>query len=203
MLIRVKTFKCDIKEMRAVDDAKIVDMYLSRNEEAIARTAEKYGKRLRMLSFGIVKDIGAAEECENDVYNQAWISIPPNEPKEYFYAYLAKIARNISLNYCRERKRLKRSADICELSAEMEECIPAPDDCECQLDKTVLAEAINGFLASISIEKRNVFLRRYWYLDSVADISERYALSQSKVKTMLHRSRSELREYLEKEGFAL
>lgn len=94
---------------------------------------------------------------------------------------MAKIIRNISLNCCRNRNRLKRSGYICELSAEMEQCIPDPNDCECEIDNRVLEKAINDFLQTISIEKRNIFLRRYWYLDSIIDISKRYRVSQSKV----------------------
>ncbi len=183
-----------------MDDSKIVDLYLMRNETAISLTAEKFGKRLYSLSYGIVKDHQTAEECVNDSYMQAWNSIPPHEPRSYLYAFLARIARHISLNCCRDRSRLKRSAFICELSAEMEQCIAAPDDVECRMSDTALRKAINGFLASLDEEKRNIFVRRYWYLDSIADISKRFAFSESKVKTTLFRCRERLREHLEKEG---
>jgi RNA polymerase sigma-70 factor (ECF subfamily) len=85
----------------------------------------------------------------------------------------------------------------------MEECIPSPDDNECRIDDMALSEAINGFLGTLSDEKRNIFLRRYWYLDSIADISKRFNLSESKVKTTLFRCRNQLREYLIKEGYTL
>lgn len=107
------------------------------------------------------------------------------------------------MNCCRDRNRLKRNAYICELSAEMEQCIPVPDDCECQVDDMILKEIINSFLLSLNTEKRNIFLRRYCYLDSIADISKRLGLTESKVKTTLFRSRNQLREYLEKEGYTL
>lgn len=186
-----------------MEDDKIVELYLRRDETAIRWTAEKFGARLRSLAYGIVDDRQTAEECENDTYMEAWNLIPPHEPKSYLYAFLARITRSISLNRCRERSRLKRSAFICELSAEMEQCIPAPDDVMCRMDDIALREAINGFLGTLGEEKRNVFLRRYWYLDSIAAISKRFAMSESKVKTMLFRSRSRLRDYLEKEGYTL
>lgn len=186
-----------------MDDGKIVELFLLRDESAIKYTSDKYGKRLRSLSQRIVKDLQTAEECENDTYVETWNSIPPNEPKDYLYPFLARIVRHISLNFCRDRSRLKRSAYICELSAEMEQCIPVPDDCQCRIDNMVLKEAINGFLASLNMEKRNIFLRRYWYLDSIADISKRFDLSESKVKTTLFRSRNQLRKHLEKEGYIL
>lgn len=186
-----------------MDDVKIVDLYLTRNEDAIVYTSEKYGGRLRSLAFGIVGDLPTAEECENDTYMESWESIPPHEPREYLYAFLACITRHISLNRCKERKSLKRNALICELSAEMEECIPSPSDIDSHIEDMELKEAINGFLATLSEKKRNVFLRRYWYLDSVAAISKRYFLSQSNVKAILFRCRNDFREYLEKEGYTL
>ncbi|MDC7286310.1 RNA polymerase sigma factor [Blautia schinkii] len=189
--------------MKALDDSKIVELYLCRDEAAIKQTSEKFGSRLRSLAYGIVNDQQTAEECENDTYMNAWNSIPPHEPRSYLYAFLARITRHIALNCCRERHRLKRSAFICELSAEMEQCIPSPDDIECRIDDMVLKETINRFLSTLSEEKRNIFIRRYWYLDSIADISKRFALSQSKVKTMLFRIRNELRKHLEKEGYTL
>lgn len=186
-----------------MDDNKIIDLYLHRDETAIKQTSEKFGDRLRSLAYGIVKDHQTAEECENDTYLKAWNSIPPHEPREYLYAFLARITRHISLDCCRKRSRLKRSAYISELSAEMEQCIPAPDDMECRIDDIVLGQAINKFLGTLSEEKRNVFIRRYWYLDSISDIARRFSLSESKVKTMLFRSRNRLRDYLEKEGYIL
>ena len=186
-----------------MDDNQIVELYLQRDETAIKHSAIKYGIRLRTIANRIVKDQQTAEECENDTYLEAWNTIPPHEPGNYLFAFLARITRHLSLNCCRDRSRLKRSAFICELSEEMEQCIPAPDDTECRIDEIVLNEAINDFLGNLSEEKRNVFLRRYWYLDSIADISKRFALSESKVTSMLFRCRKQLRENLIKEGYTL
>jgi len=189
--------------MISLDDKQIVALYLARDEDAIRQTSEKYGGQVRNLSLGIVRDVQTAQECENDTYFRAWNAIPPHEPRDYLFAFLARIARQISLNRCRDRERLKRSAFVCQLSLEMEECIPAPDDVECRMDEAALKEAINGFLGSLGEETRNVFLCRYWYLDSIKDISRRFRCSESKVKTMLHRSRRQRRNYLEKEGYIL
>ncbi len=189
--------------MKALEDEKIVELYLERNETAIEKTSEKYGIRLRSISKGIVKDTETAEECENDTYMAAWNSIPPNEPKTYFYAFLARIIRNLSLACCRKKTAIKRSAFISELSVEMEECIPSPDDMDCRIDDMVFAEMMNKFLAELDAEKRKIFVRRYWYMDSVAEISEKFSISESKVKTVLFRIRKKLREFLEKEGYTL
>ena len=137
-----------------MDDNRIVELYLLRDETAIKQTTEKYGSRLRSLACGIVNDQQTAEECENDTYMEAWNTIPPHEPRSYLYAFLARITRHISLNCCRDRNRLKRSAFICELSAELEQCIPAPDDVECRIDDIALSDVINRFLS-----KKNIWVK--------------------------------------------
>ncbi len=189
--------------MKALEDEKIIELYFLRDESAIEKTAEKFGRRLRSVSNGIVNDLETAKECENDTYLEAWNRIPPDEPKSYLYAFLARIIRNISIDFCRRKAALKRSAFICELSEEMEECIPSSDDIDRRMDDMVFAETINRFLGSLDAEKRKIFVRRYWYLDSVSEISKRFSVSESKVKTVLFRLRKRLREFLEKEGYTL
>lgn len=186
-----------------MEDERIVELFLLRDEMAIARTSEKYGGRLQALAQHIVGDRMVAAECENDTYLAAWNAIPPHEPRSYLYAFLARITRHLALNCCRNRKRLKRQAHVAQLSAEMEACIPALDDTAGQLDARELVRTLNDFLATLDEEKRNIFVRRYWYLDSVAQIAARYGISESKVKTTLHRTRNALRDYLEKEGILL
>lgn len=186
-----------------MEDRTIVALFWQRDEEALRQTAEKYGARLRALAYGIVGDRQTAEECENDTYLEAWQAIPPHRPEDYFYAFLACITRRNALNRCRERQALKRGGHVLELSAELEQCLPASDDTACCVDELALRQALNDFLATLSREKRCIFLRRYWYMDSVAEISQRFALSESKVKTTLLRCRRQLRAYLEKEGFNL
>lgn len=186
-----------------MDDYSIIELYLKRDEAAIKATKENYGPRLRSIAFGIVNDSQTAEECENDTYMQAWNRIPPHEPREYLYAFLARITRHIALNCCRDRQRLKRRGFLCELSTELEQCIASTDDTACRLDDMILREALNGFLGTLVKEKRAIFLRRYWYMDSVATIAKRFGLSESKVKTTLFRCRKQLKTYLEKEGYEL
>lgn len=186
-----------------MEDAKIVEQFLNRDESAIANVADKYGSRLRRIANNILADPAEAEECENDTYMEAWKSIPPHEPKDYLFTYLARIIRNISLDLCRRRSRLKRSAILTELTEEIEQCIPSPNDTDCQLEGILLGEIVSTFLKKLPEEKRKVFLRRYWYLDSIADISLHFSLSESKVKTMLFRCRNELRVYLIKEGYTI
>lgn len=186
-----------------MEDTQIIDLYLVRDEGAIERTSEKYGPRLRRLSYGIVDDAQTAEECENDTYLQAWQRIPPHEPRDYFYAFLSRITRNLSIDRCRSRDRLKREAVLVELSVELESCIPSPSDAHCQLEAQVLADIISAFLKELPQAQCNVFVRRYWFADSIAQIARRYHMSESKVKSMLFRTRNALRGHLEKEGYVL
>lgn len=186
-----------------MEDSQIVDLYFARDEAAIQHTAQAYGSRLRRISYNIVDDMQTAEECENDTYLQAWQRIPPQEPRNYLFAFLSRITRNLSIDRCRSRERLKRSACITELSAELECCIPAPDDIPCRMEAQLLARIISVFLKTLPGTQRNVFLRRYWFADSIAAIARRYHMTQSKVKSMLFRTRNALRAHLEKEGYEL
>ena len=186
-----------------MEEHQIVELFWLRSEDALEQAWEKYGRLLQQLCRNILEDPQEVEECVSDTVLALWNTIPPHEPRSYLYAFLARITRHKALNCCRDRSRLKRSAFLCELNAEMEQCIPAPDDMECRMDDLALRNAINGFLGKLDEEKRNIFIRRYWYLDSTADISKRFALSESKVKTTLFRCRNQLREYLKKEGYTL
>lgn len=186
-----------------MEDTQIVELYLQRSEEAIARTQERYGSRLRGVSMTIVQDAQTAEECENDTYLQAWNTIPPSEPRNYLYPFLARITRHISIDRCRYRSRLCRSAYVQTLSAELECCIPGSEDVERRMEAIALGQILSAFLRAQPEQMRNVFIRRYWYMDDIAQIARRFSLSQSKVKSMLFRSRNALRNFLEKEGFSL
>ena len=182
-----------------MNDAEIVALYLARDESAISHTADRYGSRLQALANGILEDAPAAEECVNDTYLAAWNSIPPNEPRDYLYAFLARIARHRSIDRCRARNREKRRTDV--LTAELSECVAGPDRAEDRLNEKELAAAVSAFLRTLPKEKRYLFLRRYWYCDCVAEISKRMGWGESRVKTALHRLRAALREHLRKEGF--
>lgn len=186
-----------------MEDSQIVALYLERDETAVGHTAEKYGSQLRRLAFGIVEDDQTAEECENDTYLQAWNCIPPHEPRNYLLAFLSRITRHLAIDRCRSRDRLKRGAVLTELSAELECCIPSPDDTACRMEARELGRVISAFLKEQPHSHRDVFLRRYWYADSVQQIAVRYHMTQSKVKSMLFRTRNALRAHLEKEGYVL
>lgn len=184
-----------------MNDNEIVELYLSRNEEAINQTAQKYGSKLRNIANSILNDRETAKECMNDAYLETWELIPPHEPRNYLFAFVGRIVRHIALNVCKKNSRQKRYALYCELTQEMQECIPAKDDIEAEVEVKYLSSLIDEFLETCTEEQQNVFVRRYWYFDSVSQIAKTYGFSQSKVKTMLFRMRSELKNHLEKGGY--
>lgn len=186
-----------------MNDEEIVELYIKRDENAIRQTQRKFGKRIINISKNITGSELTAEEVENDTYLRAWENIPPTEPRTYLFAFLARIARNLSISICRERSALKRNAMLVELSDEMEECIPSSVDVEGEAEGNMLLELINKFLFSKSEDKRNIFMRRYWYLDSVGEIAKRFGISESNVKISLFRMRTELREFLEAQGIQI
>ncbi len=186
-----------------MNDAAIIDLYFKRDEQALTLTEEKYGQKLRGIAFGILSDRMMAEECENDTYLRAWNAIPPASPKEHFFAFLAKIIRRLSINRLRDGARQKRNADLVALTAELELCLPCGEDVEGMVDEKLLMKSISDFIKALPKEQRLVFVRRYWYLDSVEQIASRLGIGQSKVKSILSRDRKRLKEHLEKEGFSV
>lgn len=184
-----------------MNDWEIVELFLARDEEALKQVSKRYGARLRALALGILGDVSEAEECVNDTWLAVWRSIPPQEPKEYLFAYLARITRHLALDRCRARNRVKRTAHVVELTAELLDCIPAGDSAEARLDAKELAETVSTWLRTLPEEKRRLFLLRYWYCDPVSTLAKSMGWGESRVKTALHRLRKELREHLEKEGY--
>ena len=179
-------------------DLQIIELYWARNETAIKETDLMYGRRLHILADKIVRNFEDAQECVNDTYLKTWDTIPPTRP-EHFFAYIAKICRNFALGVLDWKGAAKRKGEVVNLSAEMEACIPDPAH-ERRLEGEELGEVLNRFLESLSYENRVIFLRRYWYLDTVREIAERYGMTESKVKTQLHRTRVKLHGFLQKEG---
>ena len=186
-----------------MEDQQIIDLFWERSENAIAAVAEKYGAYCRKIADNILSSHEDAEECVNDTYLSAWNSIPPDRP-ERLGAYLGRITRNLSLNRAKYYHTEKRGAGQRDLVlSELEDCIPAETSVEQEMDQRFLVEAIEGFLWKQPIQKRNIFVCRYWYLTPVKEIAKRYGMSESKITTLLFRMRKELKGYLEKEGIAI
>ncbi len=183
-----------------MDDKGIVELYFVRSENAIKETAAKYGGYCYAIAYNILSSREDAQECVNDTYLAAWNSIPPQRPA-VFSAFLGKISRYISLDRWKSRSRVKRGGGELPLCLEeLEECVSGKESIEDTVVRKELLAGVNRFLGQIPDTERRVFLCRYWYMASVADISQRFGFSQSKVTSMLHRTRGKLNTYLQKEG---
>ena len=183
-------------------DDRIVELFWQRDERAIAETQNRYGQYLRTVAGGILADESACEEVVNDTYVKAWNCIPPQRP-DTLKGFLARITRQISINRLKENTRLKRGGGRYELPLEeLSGCLPDTRSGDLA-ETTALRDALNLFLRQLSQEKRRVFIRRYWYMDTVSQIAAQYGISESKVKSMLMRTREQLRQFLEKEGISL
>lgn len=186
-----------------MDDNRIIDLYWERSETAIAETAKKYGRYCHYISYNILYNNEDAEECVNDTFLGAWKSMPPQRPNR-LSTFLGKITRNLSLNRFKLYNAQKRGLGQTGLVlSELEECIPALDNVAQETDEMILLESINKFLYSLPPIKRKIFVRRYWYLSAIKDISEQYGMTNNKVSSMLFRLRNELKTHLEKEGIVL
>ena len=186
-----------------MEDNQIIQLYFDRSEEAIAQTAVKYGKYCHTIAYNILHNFEDSEECVNDTYWKAWSRIPPRRPRR-LAAFLGRITRNLSLDMYRHYTADKRGGG--EMSVALEElgdCISSPEPMDNHIDEMVLVEILNRFLASLPAEHRKIFMRRYWYVSSVKEIADDYAITESKVKMSLLRSRNQLKTVLEKEGIAL
>ena len=181
-----------------MDDSKIIELFFARNEDAIKHTDDTYGRRLFHLADNIVHNDQDAEESVNDTYMKAWDTIPPQRP-EHFFAYIAKICRNFALKRIDWQKAKKRNAEVVSLTQEMENCIPDTYR-DREADARELGRILDAFLRTLTPENQMVFLRRYWYVDTIAEIAVRYGISESAVQMRLNRTRSKLAMYLAKEG---
>lgn len=177
---------------------KIVELYLSRDKAAIRESIECYGSRLFHLALRFLHDRRDAEECVNDTYLKAWNSIPPQKPTDLF-SYLARLCRCTAYNMTEKQKAAKRSIQLVELTHEMEECIPDSNR-ETEFEDCLLSELINEFLKALPNDQRNMFVKRYWYGESIGEIASSTGFTQSKVKTSLYRTRANLRTFLKQKG---
>ena len=184
-----------------MEDERIVDLYWERNGSAISETAEKYGKYLHSISYQILQNSEDAEECVNDTYNDAWQSMPPHRPS-VLSTFLGKITRRISIDLWRKFSAEKRGGGTAALALdELEDCVSGIEDVVTEVEGLELQKKLNDFLLSLPNLERQVFMCRYWYMDTISDIAKHFACSESKIKSMLYRTRKKLGTMLKKEGY--
>lgn len=184
-----------------MEDHQIVDLYWQRSEHAIGETQQKYGAMLHRVSYSLLSSREDAEECVNDTYLEAWNRMPEDRPS-YLGAYLAKIIRCLSVSRFRSAHRQKRGGAGA-ATLELSDCIPDTWSADAEYENGRLADLLNDFLSELDEEKRRIFVRRYFYSDSIEEIAARMGLGKSKVKTTLFRLRGQLRERLEQEDIPL
>ena len=183
-----------------MNDKNIVDLYFNRDEEAITQTDKKYGRYCYSIAYNILMSREDAEESVSDTYMTAWKAIPPRRPS-VLATFLGKITRNLAIDRWRERVATKRGGGEVTLALEeLEDCVAGRQNVEMEYERKELIRAYVKFLDALPVAERRVFLLRYWYVDSVEAIAEKFGFSQSKVKTMLYRTRAKLRKQLAEEG---
>ena len=184
-----------------MEDREIIELYFSRSEEAIEQTQRKYSKYCVSIAYNILNSYEDAKECENDAYSRVWDSVPPKRPNS-LKAYIGRIVRNLSLDKYRANNAEKRGeGNISLVIDELHECLPSGEGNIA--DAVALRDALNAFLKSLPQESMRVFVRRYWYSSSIGEIAGEYSMSESKVKSLLFRTRKNLKSFLEKEGIVL
>lgn len=190
-----------VKGELSMTDERIVELYLRRDESAVAETQQKYGHYLTKIAYNILNDMEDSLESVNDTYMRAWKAMPPHRPK-VLSSFLAKITRRVAIDVIRKRTREKRVPSEYTYSlSELEECIPDGNAAEQEAEAALLAKAINQYLRTLPQETRNLFVGRYYFLDSLKDAANYCGMSEAKAKTLLYRTRCGLKDYLEKEGF--
>ena len=186
-----------------MDDKGIIRLYWDRNDRAIQATSDKYGHYCRSIARNILRSEEDAEECVNDTYLAAWNAMPEQWP-EQLSAFLGRITRNLSFNRYKHNRAEKRGGgEMALILDELADCVSDIDDVEQTVDRHELAEAINMFVRGLPAGKRDMFVRRYWYADPVAEIAEGRGVQPGTVSKTLERTRKELKRYLAERGFEL
>lgn len=185
-----------------MEDSKIIDLFYERSEQAIIELSEKYGMMCSKVARNILNNQLDAEECVNDAYLGAWNTIPPQTPNPLL-SYICRIVRNLSVKKYHANTAMKRNSFYDVVLDELEACIPASETVESEYSANELAKALDFFLETLDKENRVMFVRRYWFSDSIPDIAVRLKISNHNVSVRLFRIREKLRKYLEKEGIEI
>ncbi len=184
-----------------MDDMTVIELYFARDRDAIKETDKKYGRLCHSIASNILGNQEDAEECVNDTYLCLWNLIPPTRPSN-FTAFICKITRNLSLKRLEYNHAQKRTPNITVSFDELSEVL-SDEKLSPYIESEDIGRRISEFLRTKSPTVRKVFIRKYWFFDTVEEIAKTYAFSESKVKSMLYRTRNELREHLRKEGIAI
>ena len=180
-------------------DEEIIDLFFERSEQAISELAEKHGSAVNRVAFNILGDLEDVKECVNDTWLGAWNSIPPQRPAP-LRTYVCRIARNLATKKYHANRAQKRNSQYDVALDELAECIPDRNSVEDQMEADALAAIINRFLDTLPYEDKFLFMRRYWFSDSLADAAEMAGMSYNTAAVHLHRVKEKLKKRLVKEG---
>ena len=183
-----------------MDDSKIIELFYERSEQAIIELSNKYGAICNKVADNILNNRLDSEECVNDTYMSAWNSMPEERPN-LLAPFLAAITRNHALDLYRKNHSLKRGAGETALALDELLDMAGAENTEASVDEALLSQHINTFLSGLEKQSRMIFVRRYFYVDSLVQIADAYSMSESAVKSQLFRIRQKLKEYLDKEGY--
>lgn len=185
-----------------MEDQQIIELYFRRDESALVETAKKYGTFCLRIAMNVLTVREDAEECVNDTYHTAWNQIPPTRP-DSFKAFLGRIVRNFSISKYRALHAKKRFNGLEVMLSELNDCVPAAEDVEQEIEAKELSEYINTWLEGLPAEDRVLFVRRYWYGDEVRELAKRCSVSGTQMTQRMLRLRRKLKAYLEEKGVVL
>lgn len=183
-----------------MEDSKIIDLFYARSEQAIIELSKKYGAVCRKVAGNILNNRLDAEECINDAYLGVWNTVPPRSP-DPLLAYVCRIVRNLSIMKYHSNTAAKRNSFYDVALDELEECLASETTVEIEITARELSGLLDRFLETLDQENRVMFVRRYWYSDSVSEIAERFHMSSNNVSVRLSRIRGRLKKFLKNEGY--
>ena len=185
-----------------MNDDQILDLYWARSESAISETEKKYGRYCYSIAYQILSDEEDVKEVLNDTYLKVWNTIPPLRPS-ILKLYVGMISRQLALNLYEKHHTQKRGGQVLLVLDELAECIPDRNSSMDISEKLALSDVLNRFLWALPQKTRNIFVRRYWYMSSIAEIAKDFSMKESNVTMHLLRTRKKLEKFLVKEGFVI
>lgn len=189
------------EESEALDDSKITELFFERSEQAIDELSKKYGSLCAKIAANILGNSRDAEECVNDAFLGVWNTVPPQKP-DPLSSYVCRIVRNLAIKKYRANTALKRNSFYDVALDEIENCFPALNSVEDEFNAAQMTDTLNEFLENLDRKSRIMFIRRYWYSDSVENIAKMFGTSNHNVSVRLSRVRKKLKNHLtEKEVF--
>ena len=185
-----------------MDDSKIIELFNARSEQAIDELSKKYGTLCRKIANNILNNQSDSEECLNDAYLAVWNTIPPQKPNPLL-SYICRIVRNLAIKKYHSNTAIKRNSYYDIALDELSYCFSTCENIEDEYNTKELTESINAFLEKLDKDNRIIFVRRYWYSNSVGDIAKLLKISEHNVSVRLFRIREKLKKHLVTEGFLL